>query len=454
MHATAECEEPKPFVHAGLGPKTVTVGQPVTLTVDVFVPTWFTTAPRFPQIEVKDAIVMFLEEGGENLNETIGEQGYAGQRRQYLIYPQRQGDYEVPAFEVKVRYAIDAKPSPRTAVVGRGGRFTATIPAAAAGLDYFLATPSFKMTEATDRPLEGLKVGDAFTRTITMTASDAFAIMLPPLTYAPVDGLAVYPARPVVSDSGGERDTQRVARRVESATYVLQKEGDLELPPIEIAWWDTFARQLRREGMPAVDFHAAPNPDLKTEIPLPVEPATEPPTPDLLRAVREALRRYLPVALGAAAAIALLLRVFRSRIEAFHARRAARRQEREASEAAALARLEKAARSGRADELLGATYRWLDRRGGVASAARLDLLARKSADPTLPPLADAVVTCVLQGAEETVPVESGEKYVRGLVEAARRATRPPRSPDALGPLNPRDEGVSVRGGPRVRAREG
>jgi BatD DUF11 like domain len=434
IDATAVCSEPKPFVHTGLGPKTVTVGQPVTLTVDVFVPTWFTTAPRFPPIDVKDAIVMFLEEGGENLNETIGEQSYAGQRRQYLIYPQRQGDYEVPPFEVKVRYAIDAKLSARTGVPARGGRFTATVPAAAAGLDYFLATPSFKMTETTDPPLEGLRVGDSFTRTITMTASDAFAIMLPPLRFEPLDGLAVYPSRPVVSDSGGERDTQRVGKRVESATYVLRKEGDFQLPPIEIAWWDTFARQLRREHLPAVDFHAAPNPGWKAEIPLSIDPATEPPPPDPARAVREALRRHVPYALGAAAVIALLLRLLRARIEAFRRRRAARRLEHEASEAAALDRLEKAARSGRTAELLEATYRWLDRR--VGAAARLDLLARKSRDPSLPSLADAVVTSALAG-EEAVPAERAEKLVKGLVEAAHREARPAPSPDCLGPLNPR-----------------
>jgi hypothetical protein len=446
MAATAAGEtEPKPFVRVGLGPKTVTVGQPVTLTVDVYVPTWFTSAPRFPPLDVKDAVVMFLEEGGANLNETVGDQSYAGQRRQYLVYPQRQGEYEIPPFEVKVRYAIDAKPSPRTGVAAKGGRFTATVPPAAAGLDYFLATPSFKMTETTDRPLEGLRVGDSFTRTITMTASDAFAIMLPPLPFPSVDGLAVYPGQPVVSDGGGERDVPRVAKRVESVAYVVRREGDYQLPPVEIAWWDTFARQLRRERLPATDFHAAPNPGLKAEIPLPVDPAAEPLPPDPSRVLREALRRYGPLALLAMALVGLLLRLFRPRIEAFRARRAARRREREASEAAALARLEKAARSGRADDLLAATYRWLDRRDDTDSAARLDVVARSGGDPALPPLADAVVTCVLQGLPEPVPVESGERFVRGLVEAARRSTKRRRSPGSLGPLNPRGSGPRERG---------
>jgi hypothetical protein len=440
LHANAWAE-PKPFVRIGLGPKTVTVGQPVALTVDVFVPTWFTSAPRFPALDVKDAVVMFLESGGENMNETVGEQSYAGQRRQYLIYPQRAGEYEVPAFEVKVRYAIDAKPSPRTAVPGRVVRFSATIPAAAAGLDHFLATPSFKMSEATDKPLQGLKAGDSFTRTITLTASDAFAIMLPPLEFPDEPGLAVYPAPPQVSDSGGERDEQRMAKRVESVTYVLQKEGDYRLPPIEIAWWDTFARQLRRERLPAVDFHVAANPGLAAEIPLPVDPTTVPPPPDPTRALRDALRRYLPMALLAGALIALGLRLFRARIDAFHARGAARRKEREASEEAALDRLEKAARAGQARELLAAAYRWLDRRTG-SDAARLDVLVQGSGTPALPALADTLVRAALDGGEAAFPASSGETFVRGLVEAARRSAPRAPVPGALGPLNP--EGPASR----------
>jgi hypothetical protein len=400
------------------------------------VPTWFTSAPKFPPIDVKDAVVMFLEQGGENMSEAVAGQSYAGQRRQYLIYPQRQGDYEVPAFEVKVRYAIDAKPSPRTPVPGKGGRFTATIPAAAAGLDYFLATPSFKMTESTDRPLEGLKVGDSFTRTITMTASDAFAIMLPPLRFEPVDGIAVYPAKPVVSDSGGERDVQRVAKRLESATYVLRSGGDHDLPEIQVSWWDTFARQLRRETLPPTHVHVAPNPGLTAEIPLPPD-AEDAPPPGRFHAAGDALRRYGPYVLGAIALAALLLRLFRSRIEALRARRATRQREREASEAAARARLEEAARSGRAGELLAATYRWLDRRSGGASAARLDVLAQKSADPALASLADEVVRTVLAG-EGAIDADSARRFVSGLEAAAHRHARRPSPPGALGPLNPRE----------------
>ena len=43
--------EPKPVAWTNVNPRSVTVGQPVTLTVDVYVPSFFTGAPRFPQLE-------------------------------------------------------------------------------------------------------------------------------------------------------------------------------------------------------------------------------------------------------------------------------------------------------------------------------------------------------------------------------------------------------------------
>ncbi len=220
---------PKPFAWTNVHPRSVTVGQPVTLTVDVYVPSFFTGAPRFPQLEVKDAVVVFIDEG-TNLNQRVGEQDYAGQRRSYKIYPQREGEFVVPDFAVKVSYTGEDGPM-RVPAPAKGGSFQATIPAGARGVDHFLATSSLELQADTDRPLAGLRAGDSFTRTITMTAADAFAMMLPPLAFAPVDGLAVYPAQPKVADtSGGERGEARVAERRESVTYVLQKPGSYRLP--------------------------------------------------------------------------------------------------------------------------------------------------------------------------------------------------------------------------------
>jgi hypothetical protein len=428
--------EPKPFAWTNVHPRSVTVGQPVTLTVDVYVPSFFTGAPRFPQLEVKDAVVVFIDEGTD-LNQRVGQLDYAGQRRSYKIYPQREGTFEVPDFAVKVSFSGEGGAPTRLPAPAKGGSFQATIPAAARGLDHFLATPSFQLQADTDRPLTELRAGDSFTRTITMTAADAFAMMLPPLALPPVEGLAVYPAQARVADSGGERDEPRVGERVEKVTYVLQKPGSYRLPAAEIPWWDTRSQTLRRATLPELEFTVEARPEAQAEIPLPPDPSEPMAAPDPWRPLREALRRYAPAALAALVVVGLLLRLLRAPLGALAARRTARRRAQEESPAAYLARVAEAARSGRPKELLTATYRWLDRRPrSSAEAARLDRFVEQSGEPELKAVVPELVDAALQ-AEEVADVESSERYVRALARAAQVvAPAGPAAPGALGPLNP------------------
>jgi hypothetical protein len=131
--AHAQEPEPKPLARARIAPRSATVGQAVTLTVDVLVPTYFVGAPRFPPLDVRDAVVVFQDVGGQNFTEAIGGQTYAGQSRSYLIHPQRPGSYEIPPFAVSVRFAFAGGATAPTPVRVPGGGFSASIPEAARG---------------------------------------------------------------------------------------------------------------------------------------------------------------------------------------------------------------------------------------------------------------------------------------------------------------------------------
>ena len=113
-----------------------------------------------------------------------------------------------------------------------------------------IATPKLTVNERFDRKPETLKVGEAFTRTITMTVKDSIAMLLPPLPFEAVEGLGVYPAQPQVTDKA-ERG-QYTGTRVESVTYVMEKPGDYHLPQITIHWWDTSRGELKQEVLPAL----------------------------------------------------------------------------------------------------------------------------------------------------------------------------------------------------------
>ncbi len=100
----AETKSLTPFARARLEPASkVTVGQPVSVTVEVLVPSWFTGAPVFPDLDVPDAITIFSERGS-NFTERIDGQTWAGQSRSYTVYAQRSGSFSIPKIPIAVKY--------------------------------------------------------------------------------------------------------------------------------------------------------------------------------------------------------------------------------------------------------------------------------------------------------------------------------------------------------------
>ncbi len=255
----------EPFIRASIKPASVIAGQPVTVTVEVLAPNWFTKAPKFPDIEVDNAIAM---PPGRSLNftEKVGSMTYAGQRRSYIIYPLTAGTFEIPSIHVTVSYAKEPpKSSPPVTVSSQFQQFEATVPDEAAGLGYFIATSNFTLEHTVSRKIDNLMVGDTFMRSIIMNAQNVVAMVLPPLRFEPVKGVGIYPDQPVLVDKGGERGEIRTGTRTESVTYVLEKEGDFLLPEINLFWWDLEKEKLQKETVPAIKLAVKSNPDLEAE---------------------------------------------------------------------------------------------------------------------------------------------------------------------------------------------
>lgn len=382
-----EPSQPKPFARARLepGPR-VTVGQPVTVVVEVLVPTWFTGAPRFPDLDVAGAIAVF-EDRGTNFTERIGNQTWAVQSRQYHVYPQRPGAYEIAAIPIRVRYNAEGVGSRAEVTVSPDAvRFEASVPPEAADLPYFISTTGLRLEQSFDREPESLKVGDAFTRTITVTVNDALSMVLPPLPADPVPGLAVYSDPPRVRDEGGERGERIVGTRVERATIVAEQEGDYILPAIELAWWDIDAKRLRTATLAAVEFHVEPNPDLVADIPLPPEDLAEhtaEATTGPRVSVVEMIRRW-GVPMGALGLILLLLvKLWRRYAPVVQQRLGEARSKRRESESAYFAAFRSAARRGDPVATWNRWTAWLDRIHTGPGAATIRAFVKAAADAGL-----------------------------------------------------------------------
>jgi hypothetical protein len=341
-------------------------GQPVKLVVDAITTTWFTSAPVFPPVDIPGAVVTPPGDTATNLSEDIRGERWFGVSRTYVVTPQAGGELAIPPIVLQLHVGqVDRPVQAKTPALKLSVKQVQRPP----GAENALASSRLVLTQALDRGLDGLKQGDAFTRTVTVSAAGLPGMLLPPVTFAAVPGLAMYPKAPRVQDKTREREGFTGSTRVDAATYVLQRAGHYELPGVSIAWWDTSTNQLRTATAPPLAFDVAADPAYKPEVAIPAEASA----PQARTVAHIDLHRVAAAASGLllAALLAWLLlpRLLRW-TRALGAGIRARRQARQASEAILFARLEQAIRQGPKD-VPAAVYRWLDAATSSATAGHL-----------------------------------------------------------------------------------
>lgn len=269
VSAAAASDAPRVMVQTALQPPgPVVAGQQVRLVVTVLTTTWFLHAPEFPELSVPNAVITLPDERAVNLNQTMDGVQWFGLSRAYLVTPAGTGDVVIPPFEVTL-WPGQASGSMRVKTA------EITLPVRVvprpAGAENMPASSSVKVTQHLDRTLEGLKVGDAFTRTVEVTAADLQGMFIPPTSFARIEGLAVYPATGKVDNILRDGQGFVGSRRSDAATYVVQQAGDYTLPGVTIKWWNTRTGTVEKAEAPALRFNAAANPGYKPEFDLPDE---------------------------------------------------------------------------------------------------------------------------------------------------------------------------------------
>jgi hypothetical protein len=227
------------------------VGEPVTFTVELMTTRWFSAGPRLPELDVAGAVVRRLSSFGINGTADIGDTQYTTQAWEYTIYPQRAGAFEIPALRVRMfpagRQPVDATTEP--------ARFEVeALPGGAA-----LSAAAFTADQSYARGDE-LRVGDALTRTVTLSAEGTPAMLLPPLGAPEAEGMTAYPKGPSVTDTINRGAIRGV--RVEETSYVFERPGAYRFPEIRISWWNSRTKAIETVTLAGFDVEVAPNPDL------------------------------------------------------------------------------------------------------------------------------------------------------------------------------------------------
>jgi hypothetical protein len=413
----------------------VYLGQGVRLIVDVRTDTWFTTAPRYPEIKIDGAITLLPEAFGVNFTEREGGTTWAGQRQRYVLFPQRVGRLTIPPIDVPLAVSTGGRAGETQVVTTPSVTINVVAPPGSADVPAFVTTPRLRVSEAWTGEIEGLKVGDAITRRITQSADDVFALLLPAIEFGDIEGFGVYPGTPELDDRV-DRGSYTAAR-VDQVTYVMQAEGDYVIPAIEVHWFDLARNTMKTETLEALEVTVLPNPDavLGEE-----EPAEEASSPGIEAALRGALDwlaaniHWLTLLAGVLFALRWLWRRF---VPGWMLSFREAQERRRESEARYFDELLRAVRSGNGDEAVACFWRWADRLPGRKAPLTLAALADDSGDAEFASTWRAFESGRYAGRADGSHARITARDVKKLREAwLSRQRRPAHAAGREGRLNP------------------
>ncbi len=257
-------------VRSSVTPAEAWVGQRVFLTQEVLGADGWAQITDMGEVEIPGAFVMRTESQGVRLSETIGGTSYTGQRYQLSLYCQRPGRVEIPALPatVTVKRWGATPPEIKRDVSMPAATLICKVPPGAEDIRDLISTTHLNADQKWSSEPTTVDLGDAVTRTVTLSAVDVSGMAFPPIRHPEIEGVGIYPGEPSVSDTS-DRGSLR-GERVESVTYVLEEPGEFSLPAIVLSWWDIDDGVLRRIELPGLDLTVegdlAPEPTVEPEV--------------------------------------------------------------------------------------------------------------------------------------------------------------------------------------------
>lgn len=137
---------------------------------------------------------------------------------------------------------------------------------AAAGKGNWLPAQKLELIDSWQQQVPEWQVGKPVERTITLRATGLAGSQIPQLSLEVPDGVRSYPAKPQhQSRTDGER-VYGISQQ--TFTYIPTREGGIEMPEVQVPWWDTGSQQQRIATLPRWQVQVAPGT-------MPAEPVAE-----------------------------------------------------------------------------------------------------------------------------------------------------------------------------------
>ncbi|HZX52048.1 MAG TPA: hypothetical protein VFE95_08575 [Pseudomonas sp.] len=236
----------------------LTPGQSLELRIQLLVPSYFLSAPVFPELRLNDGSRATPGES-QNLNLRIDGEDYAGIQRTYHFPPLRPGHYQLRPQTLTVRYAdpqnlaLESQLSLPDLALSVAWRADASAHQATPQ-----AEPQLRLSERYSANSEPWYSGDILQRELRVELHGAGSLLPPSPSISEPVGTRLYRLAPELS-----ADTQRGAQisvREEQLRYLLLAPGIIELPAVCLQWRDTRSGRLQQVELPARQLHVLERP--------------------------------------------------------------------------------------------------------------------------------------------------------------------------------------------------
>ncbi|OEC32582.1 Oxygen tolerance [Pseudomonas cuatrocienegasensis] len=263
------------FIDASLDQESVYVQAQSVLTLRIYHSVSLYDDSSLSPLEMPDARVEQLGEP-RTYESDIGGVRHGVIELRYAIYPQHSGELTIPSQAFSATVADRSRSNdylpfgPRTGTITRVNSPSIPLTVKPRPADYpsdapWLPARALSLAEAWSPEPDNVQVGDSLTRSLMLKVDGLSSAQLPPLAATQVEGLRRYPDQPQLSNEASE--TGLIGSREEREALVPNREGTLQLPAVEVVWWNTQSDRLERTSLPARTLAVAANADLSAQAP-------------------------------------------------------------------------------------------------------------------------------------------------------------------------------------------
>jgi hypothetical protein len=211
-----------------------------------------TRQPALREPTISGVEALFELAGDERQYEAVlNGRAYNVIERVIAFYPQESGEFNISPARFEARVLRDGRITGRK-VFESESHTIEVLPIPAPPAEFpdaaWLPARDVQLSEEWSRPPDALEAGEPVTRRVQLSALGQIETQLPAIDVPEVDGINVYADKPELSrtlEAGGIRGI-----REDQYAVIGVAGGEVELPGVEVPWWDIDAGEWKVASLP------------------------------------------------------------------------------------------------------------------------------------------------------------------------------------------------------------